>query len=225
MVTTILNRLKKRYEQNNAKEKFGDIVLLVSDQQDPHDVVIATLLAARTTDKQVAKVYPQLKRAFPTIAALSKASLNDIESRISTIGLYKQKAKAIFHLARILQTTYKGIIPQTMEQLVELPGIGRKTASVILSTLYQIPSIAVDTHVYRVARRLRWAKSNGFYAVEREIKITVPQERWNEVNRLFVPFGREFCKAQSPRCFECPIADQCPYKNKTKQIKPRTIKA
>ncbi len=210
---TVLKILTKRYT-SPAMIDFGNA----------EDTLIATLLSARTTDAQVVKVYPGLRKTFPTLQSFADASEADITKGISTIGLNRQKAKAIKALARILLTTYGGKVPSIMEQLVELPGVGRKTASCVLSYAYNIPAIAVDTHVFRITKRLGWAKGNNALTVETELRKTVPEKLWNGINRAFVPFGREFCKAGKPLCYVCPVREYCAYKNKTKAPLSSTLK-
>lgn len=217
MSTRAIELLEARYHTKTAREQFGDIVLLISHQQEPHDVAIATLLAARTTDKQVAKVYPGFKRRFPHLKTIAAATVKEIEKEISTIGLYKQKARAIHGLAIKVLRDHDGNIPETMTELIELPGIGRKTASVILSMVFHKPAIAVDTHVYRVSRRMGWAKAQSINGVERELKARFPESWWMRLNQVLVPFGREFCQARTPRCWECPLRAECQYKQKTRQ--------
>lgn len=202
----ILTRLRARYP-DPAMIDFGNA----------EDTLIATLLSARTTDIQVIKIYPALRKAFPTLKDFANASLSQIEKKLSTIGLYRQKAKAIKELSQIILTKHKGEVPRTMEELIELPGVGRKTASCVLAYAFNIPAIAVDTHVFRIAKRLGWAKGKDALAVEKELRHSVPEEFWIAINRAFVPFGREFCKPNKPACFDCPISEYCAYSKKTKR--------
>jgi endonuclease-3 len=209
----VLKKLTKRYT-DPAMIDFGNA----------EDTLIATLLSARTTDAQVVKVYPGLRQTFPTLQSFAVASEADITKAISTIGLNRQKAKAIKALSRILLTTYGGKVPRTMEELIELPGVGRKTASCVLSYAYNIPAIAVDTHVFRITKRLGWAKGNNVLTVESELRKTVPEKLWNGINRAFVPFGREFCKAGKPICASCPVREHCAYPQKTNKTLSSTLK-
>lgn len=183
------------------------------------DTLIATLLSARTTDKQVVKVYPSFRKAFPTLKDLARASVTDIGKHISTIGLYRNKAKAIKGLAKKLIKEHDGQVPKTMEELTALPGVGRKTASCVLWYAFRIPSVAVDTHVFRITHRLGWAKGGSPEKVERELKALVPKNHWGKINRAFVHFGRDICKAGTPECWHCPVRDYCAYKNKTPKPK------
>jgi endonuclease-3 len=185
------------------------------DMGNPEDTLIATLLSARTTDVQVVKVYPGLRKKFPTLADLAAARVEDIAKAISSIGLYRNKAKAIKALAQILIEKHNGKVPARMEDLVELPGVGRKTASCVLWYGFGIPAMAVDTHVFRIAHRAGWAKGKTAERVEQELMKIVPQPLWGTLNRLFVQFGRDVCKPITPACWRCPVREMCAYKKKT----------
>lgn len=185
------------------------------DMGNPEDTLIATLLSARTTDVQVLKVYPGLRKKFPALADLAAAHVKEIANAISSIGLYRNKAKAIKALAQTLLKKYDGKVPARMEDLVELPGVGRKTASCVLWYGFGIPAMAVDTHVFRIAHRTGWAKGKTAERVEQELMKIVPQPLWGTLNRLFVQFGRDVCKPMTPECWRCPVRDMCAYKKKT----------
>ncbi len=185
------------------------------DLGNPEDTLIATLLSARTTDEQVLKVYPGLRKRFPRLQDFAKADVTDIEKCISSIGLYHNKARAIKALAVRLLEVYDGHVPKTMEDLVTLPGVGRKTASCVLWYGFKLPAMAVDTHVFRIAHRLGWAKGKDSVTVEQELMRVVPQDLWGPVNRIFVQFGRDVCKPTTPQCWRCPVRDLCPYQPKT----------
>ncbi len=174
------------------------------------DTLIATLLSARTRDEQVLAVYPGLRKAFPRLLDLARAEPDEIAASISSIGLYRQKAKAVHLLAKKLLNEFEGEVPKTMEELVTLPGVGRKTASCVLWYAFGIPAVAVDTHVFRITRRLGWTKKSDVREVEEELKCVVPKALWGEMNRVFVQFGRTRCLPRNPRCAECPLVSQCP---------------
>lgn len=179
------------------------------------DTLIATLMSARTRDEQVLLAYPRLRAKFPTLSDLASAPVVSIEKTIGTIGLFRAKARAIKGLAQILLEKYHGHVPQTMEELIKLPGVGRKTASCVLWYAFGIPAIAVDTHVFRLAHRLGWAKKATPEKVEKELALVVPRELWGEMNRVFVQFGRTICLPGKPKCWKCPVRELCPYKHKT----------
>jgi endonuclease-3 len=185
------------------------------DMGNAEDTLIATLLSARTTDVQVLRVYPGLRHAFPTLAALAKAPVASIASKIASIGLYRNKAKAIKTLAHKLINDFGGKIPHTMDELVTLPGVGRKTASCVLAYAFKIPAIAVDTHVFRIVHRLGWAKGKTAEQVEMELRKQVPEKDWININRSMVQFGRDICKPGTPQCDRCPVAEYCKYPKKT----------
>jgi endonuclease-3 len=181
----------------------------------PEDTLIATLLSARTTDAQVVKVYPGLRAAFPTLRRLADASESAIAVKISSIGLYRAKAKHVKALARRLIDAYGGGVPAAMDDLLTLPGVGRKTASCVLWYGFGIPAMAVDTHVFRIARRLGWANGKDPASVEKALVDLVPRKWWGPVNRAFIPFGRDICRPGTPQCWRCPIAASCVYPKKT----------
>lgn len=181
----------------------------------PEDTLIATVLSARTRDEQVIKVYPGLRKAFPTLVDLAKASPQAIQACISTVGFSHTKAGYLKALASQLLERHQGKVPKTMEELVALSGVGRKTASCVLGYAFKLPAIAVDTHVYRIARRLGWAKGGTPELVEDELKAQIPKELWREVNRVLIPFGRDICKPGTPHCWRCPLSAMCAYKAKT----------
>lgn len=200
----VIQLLAKRYTAKGTVD-FGT----------PEDTLIATVLSARTRDEQVIKVYPGLRKTFPTLQALAKAKPEAIQDRIRTVGFSYAKARYLKTLANQLLTLHKGKVPNTMEELVTLSGVGRKTASCVLGYAFKLPAIAVDTHVYRIARRLGWAKGKTPEAVEEELKAQLPKPLWREVNRVLIPFGRDICKPGTPQCWRCPLVSMCAYQPKT----------
>jgi endonuclease-3 len=187
----------------------------------PEDTLIATILSARTRDEQVIKVYPGLREAFPTLKDLAKAEPADIQPFIRTVGFSYAKARHLKGLAQKLLERHGGQVPRTMEELIELPGVGRKTASCVLGYAFKLPAIAVDTHVFRIAKRLGWAKGKTPEIVEEELKADIPRPLWREVNRVLIPFGRDICKPGTPQCWRCPLASICAYQPKT--IAPKLV--
>lgn len=181
---------------------------------DPGDSLIATIMSARTTDAQVLKMFPGFRKKFPNWKKLADAKLEDIAKAMNTIGLYRNKAKSIKALAQKIITDHNGKVPNNMEDLVALPGVGRKTASCVLSECFHQPAIAVDTHVFRISRRLGWAKADNPIKVEKELAALIPKEFWSSINRTFVHFGRDICKPQKPQCYRCPVAKFCRFPNK-----------
>lgn len=181
----------------------------------PEDVLLATVLSARARDEQVMKVYPKLRRRFPTLASLASADARDIAEAIKEIGLYRAKARAMKGIARELLSKHGGAVPSTRDALVALPGVGRKTASCVLCYAFKKPAIAVDTHVHRIAGRLGWARAKRPEGTEQALMRLVPGDLWIHVNRVFVQFGRAVCLPGRPRCWTCPVREWCAYPRKT----------
>ncbi|MGG5338720.1 endonuclease III [Enterococcus pernyi] len=178
--------------------------------KNPYELLIAVILSAQATDVSVNKATPALFQAFPTPEALAKAPLEEIIPKIKTIGLYRNKAKNIKACAQQLIDHFEGQVPQTREELVSLPGVGRKTANVVLGDAFGVPAIAVDTHVERVTKRLRICKLDAsVQEVEQTLMKKVPENLWVKTHHTLIFFGRYHCTARSPRCEVCPLLDMC----------------
>ncbi|MFD1413833.1 endonuclease III [Oceanobacillus jeddahense] len=176
----------------------------------PFELVIAVLLSAQCTDKLVNKVTADLFKKYKTPEDYLAVPLEEVENDIRSIGLYRSKAKNIQKLCRTLIDNYNGEVPQTKEELVKLAGVGRKTANVVASIAFNEPSIAVDTHVERVSKRLgicRWKDS--VVEVENTLMRKVPREEWSVTHHRMIFFGRYHCKARNPNCPECPLLELC----------------
>jgi endonuclease-3 len=206
-VRSVLRILEKRYQQK------ADMQMTTAE-----DTLIGVLLSARTTDVQVLKMFPRFRDIFPDWRSLADASAETIARQLTGIGLFRSKARALHGLAKRILEDYGGKIPRTMEELVSLPGVGRKTASCVLWYVFGIPAMAVDTHVFRISRRLGWAIQNTPEKVERELMDRVPKNAWGDVNRILVQFGRDLCRPGKPQCWRCPVARYCPYPHKTLQL-------
>ena len=180
--------------------------------KNPYQLLIATMLSAQTTDKQVNRVTPELFKRFPDAKALAEADISEIESLIKTCGFYKSKARNIKEACRIIVEEYGGRVPQTMEELTDLPGVGRKTANVVLSNAFGVDAIAVDTHVFRVANRLGLAQSGDVRGTEEQLMENIPREKWSRAHHWLIHHGRRICKARRPKCEECPLAEVCSFK-------------
>jgi endonuclease III len=189
------------------------------DLGNPKDTLLGVLLSAQTTDKQVLKIFPAFKKKFPTFTSLMKSTPEEIAKSIASLNLYRGKAKAIHGLSRIVMEEHKGKVPSTMEALIRLPGVGRKTANCVLSHVFEQDTVCVDTHVLRIANRLGWTRHKTPDKVENDLKKLVPQRAWREINRVFVQFGRDACKAPTPQCWKCPVRNLCPYQPKTAEPK------
>ncbi|MBP9827985.1 endonuclease III [Patescibacteria group bacterium] len=202
-IVEALARLRDRYPEPGA--------LAVGS---PFVVLLAVMFSARTKDEQVLKLLPGFFREFPTPQILANADLSVIEARLSTIGMFRQKAKNAKALALMLVHDFGGGVPGTLAELIRLPGVGRKTASVVLTTVFAQPAVAVDVHVARIVTRLGWSKAITPEAIEQDLLAIVPEELQATVNETMVPFGREICTARSPSCFACPVVDLCAYSQK-----------
>ncbi|MBR3694214.1 MAG: endonuclease III [Erysipelotrichales bacterium] len=180
------------------------------DHTTPFQLAVAVLLSAQTTDVSVNKVTPALFAKYPDAFAMSQAEIGDIESYIRTLGLYRNKAKNIKEMSQRLVEVYHGEMPRTREELMTLAGIGRKSANVILSVCFDVPSLAVDTHVERVSKRLGLCpQKSTVLEVEKRVTSLLPIEYWNKAHHLLIFFGRYLCKAQRPMCDTCPLTHYC----------------
>lgn len=180
------------------------------------ELLIAVVLSAQTTDKSVNKVTPALFKKFPTPKVLGAAELLEIEGAIKKIGLYHNKAKNIKQLAIQLCDDHNSIVPNKRKALEALPGVGRKTANVVLSNAFGIPALAVDTHVARVSKRLGLANSeDNVLQIEKKLMRKIPKSYWTKVHHQFIFFGRYHCLARQPKCVGCQLLAICKYENKT----------
>jgi endonuclease-3 len=183
------------------------------DHADPFSLTIAVILSAQCTDAAVNKVTPALFAKYPTPADLAAAKLQDVEDIIHPLGFFHSKAKNLIACAQKVVADYGGEIPESMEGLQSLPGVGRKTANVVMCQAFRnAQGIAVDTHVFRIAHRLGFATRNDDTPDKVEAKLlkVYPQTDWLYINHQWVHFGREFCSARNPKCLTCPIHDLCP---------------
>lgn len=182
-------------------------------ENDPFKLTIAVLLSAQTTDKGVNKVTPVLWERYPTPAELASADVSDVEDIIRTIGFYHTKAAHVIKTAQMVVADYGGEIPRTITELQKLPGVGRKTANIVLNEAFGIvEGIAVDTHVFRIAHRLKFAGPEADTPAKTETALLrlYPQKYWGPINHQWVLFGRETCIARRPRCEQCFLNDVCP---------------
>src|SRR5438309_2494602 len=180
------------------------------DHRDPFELTIATILSAQTTDRAVNSVTPELFGRYPTAADLAAADPAEVERIIKPTGFFRNKTKSIIACARALDERFGGEVPPRMEDLVTLPGIGRKTANVILGVAFDVPGFAVDTHVTRLANRLRLASSREPAKIEAQVCSIVPPEEWTGLSLRLILHGRRVCLARRPRCEECVLNDFCP---------------
>lgn len=193
--------------------RYGPVECFL-DHQNPFRLVISVLLSAQTTDAQVNKVTPELFRRWPTPYEMAGASVADVMDVIKSLGFYKTKAKHCVEAAKMIVADFDGEVPSTMRELQKLPGVGRKTANIVLNVGFGIvEGIAVDTHVNRIAHRLALLPKTHEkepLKTEQDLLKILPHEYWESVNHQWISFGREICSARSPKCAECPLADLCP---------------
>jgi endonuclease-3 len=195
--------MNERYPQAQCALQFHD----------PFTLTIAVLLSAQTTDAAVNRVTPELFARWPDAHALAQANPRDVEQVIRIIGFFRVKARNCVACAQMLLSDFGGEVPASMEELIRLPGVGRKTANIVLNNAFGIvEGIAVDTHVFRIAHKLRFSpKSSDTPAkTEKDLLALYPREMWGPINHQWVLFGREVCIARRPRCLECPLSDLCP---------------
>ena len=179
--------------------------------RDPFQLLVATILSAQCTDARVNMVTPHLFARYPDPVSMSRATQPELEEIIRTTGFFRNKAKAIRGASERLVEAYGGSVPRTMEELLTLPGVARKTANVVLGTGYGVSEgVVVDTHVYRVSRRLGLTRAKDPVDVEQDLMKTVPREEWIEFSHLLIFHGRRVCVARKPRCEACAVLDLCP---------------
>jgi endonuclease III len=181
------------------------------NHENAYELLVATILSAQCTDKRVNMVTPALFRAWPTPRALAQAKREEVEALIKTTGFFRNKAKSLLGMAAAVVERHGGAIPDTMDELTRLPGVGRKTANVILGNAFnRDEGIVVDTHVMRLSQRLRLSRLADPVKIERALIPLFPRERWTMLSHLLIEHGRRVCVARKPRCGECVLADICP---------------
>lgn len=194
-------------------DHYGEGVASLDYDGDPYRLVVAVVLSAQCTDAAVNKVTPALFKAYPTPSDLGKAKVADVEAIIHSLGFFRSKARNLVKLGRMLEVEFDSQVPNDLYLLQKLPGVGRKTANVVMCEAFRNPQgIAVDTHVYRIAHRLNFAgkAADTPDKTEKALLRIYPQPDWLYINHQWVHFGRDFCRAQRPLCEECFISDLCP---------------
>jgi len=201
----VLDILSKRYPSP----------ITALDFQNPWQLLIATILSAQCTDKQVNKVTPDLFQKFPTPEKLGQADIKDIEESIKSIGLYRNKSKNIKNASEYIYTNWNGKLKKSIKELIKLAGVGRKTANVVLYNAFNISEgIAVDTHVIRISNLLKLTKNKNAEKIEQELIKITPKKYWGNITHFFIEHGRETCIANRPKCETCIIRDFCSKKIK-----------
>lgn len=176
----------------------------------PFQLLVATILSAQSTDEQVNKLTKDLFAKYPTVETMAELSIDELEEHIKGVGLFRNKAKHIAATCQLLLQEYGGQVPRTREALMALPGVGRKTANVVLANAFNIPAFAVDTHVLRVSRRLGLTSGRTPDQVEAELTALLPEEQWVHAHHWLIWHGRRQCYARRPQCDTCPLALLCP---------------
>lgn len=185
------------------------------DHSNEFQLLIATLLSARCTDIRVNIVTKKLFEVLKKPDDIYNLSIEEIEEKIKSLGLYKTKAKNLKKTSEILASKYKGNVPRTKEELCKLPGVGVKTANVVLSNAFGIPQIAVDTHVFRVSNRIGLVDEKTVEKTEKSLEKVIPRKNWTKMHHVLIFHGRKICKSQNPNCKKCPVIADCIYTEKT----------
>ena len=182
-----------------------------AEDHGPFSILIGTILSARTKDESTTRIVKDLFKVYKNAKQLANAKVKDVEKIIKSIGFYHVKAKRIIDVAKIIDSQYKGKVPDDLEKLVELPGVGRKTANCVLVYAYEKPAIPVDIHVHRISNRLGLVQTKHPEETEFELMKKIPKKFWLEINDTFVMYGQNICKPISPMCHVCKIKNSCKY--------------
>ena len=194
----ILGKLEEMYPEAKAELVFSN----------PYEMLVATMLSAQCTDKQVNKVTPAVFARYPDANAMAEARVEDLYPMVKSCG-FRSKAGNIIGACKIIREEHGGQVPDTREELTRLPGVGRKTANVVLSNAFGVPAFAVDTHVFRVSNRLGLCKADTVEETERQMTRLIPEEKWGLAHHWLIWHGRRVCKAQRPLCEECGLRELC----------------
>jgi endonuclease-3 len=196
----LLERLEGQYPDAHCALFYGN----------PLQLLVATILSAQCTDVRVNQVTPLLFLRYPDAHTLAAADPAELEELIRSTGFFRNKAKNIIACARALALHHNGEVPRRMEELVALPGVGRKTANVVLGNIFALPAMVVDTHVKRLAGRFGWTRESDPVRIERDLCRLLPEDRWTQTGHVLILHGRALCKAPIPHCTLCPVLDLCP---------------
>ena len=199
-----------------ALEKLYPDAICSLDYKDAFQLLISTRLSAQCTDARVNLVTPQLFERFPDAKSMGEADVSEVEQLIKSCGLYKTKAKDLVGIGKMLTEQYGGVVPDTIEELTKLPGVGRKTANLVCGDIYKKSAVVADTHFIRLCNRLGFVNTTDPFKVEMEMRKILPPEKSNDFCHRAVLFGRDICTARKAFCERCPINDKCPKKIKKK---------
>ncbi|MHA1489687.1 MAG: endonuclease III [Promethearchaeota archaeon] len=203
-IETILDKIENILEGNSHLDE------LASKTRDPFKILISTILSARTRDANTKEATETLFKKYDTSNLIAEADVEDLEKLIKKSGFYKVKAARIKEVSRIILEQYNGQVPKDFDELINLPGVGAKTANCVLVYAYKIPAIPVDTHVHRISNRIGWVTTKKPEDTESALKKLIPKNQWIRVNRLFVKFGQQICLPNNPKCNSCSIMKSCP---------------
>lgn len=201
----VVNRLAIRYPDIGTALHYSN----------PFELLVSTVISAQTTDENVNRATPALFARWPTPDLLATANPEEVEQVIFSTGFYRQKTRSIIALSQDLVERYEGTVPEQMDELITLKGVGRKTASVVLAEAFGQPAIAVDTHVKRITGRLRLTREVDPVKIEQDLKALIPRHEWQRLSMRLIQFGRDVCEARRPRCRRCDIRKLCPFEPKT----------
>ena len=204
------SRVKSARETYRILSKTYPNVRCELDYANPLQLLVATVLSAQCTDKRVNQVTPALFAKYSSAAAFATAELLDLEDLIRSTGFFRTKSRSIKGLAMKIESEFGGNVPDTLDELVKLPGVGRKTANVVLGHAFGIPGITVDTHFGRLSRRFGWTESNDPVKVEQEVGELIPRKEWTNLSQRMIWHGRRICHSRKPACGVCPLAGTCP---------------
>jgi endonuclease-3 len=208
-------KLKEKYE--NILEWFAQNMPVAESELDytnPFELLVAVVLSAQCTDERVNKITARIFPRLNTPEKMGALTQEQMEQEIRDCGLFHAKAKNLLATCKMLVEEFNSTVPDNIEDLMKLPGVGKKTANVVVSIIYNVPAIAVDTHVFRVSHRLNMAKGADPLATEKELQKAIPKEKWSDAHHWFIWHGRKICKARKPLCSECVLLEECPYKEK-----------
>ena len=209
----IKNKARSAKIQHILKTTYPDVKTQLRNAN-PFELLVATILSAQCTDKQVNRVTKDLFNRLKTPQDFASASNETIEALIRPTGYFRNKAKNIKNCSKSLLEIYDGQVPQTLDELVKLPGVGRKTANVVLGSVFNIPGVVVDTHVARISKRLGLTGNNHPVKIEYDLMEIIPRKEWNAFSLQLIYFGRAICKARKPLCPTCPLYDLCEFPDK-----------
>lgn len=204
MVSRKTKKLLSEFEKMYGREQRCYL-----NHETPWQLLVATILSAQCTDARVNIITADLFKKYTSVGDFASADLQEFEEDIKQAGFYHNKAKNIIACAKIIHEKYEDVVPDDIDVLTKLPGVGRKTANVIRGNIYGIPSIVVDTHVKRISYRLNLTNETDPVKIETDLMKKIPKEYWILINQWFITFGRQRCKAQSPICQGCPVAEYC----------------